>query len=337
MPYPIEEKLVVAIASSALFDLTESHRVYEEEGVEAYREYQRAHESDILDRGVAFPLIRRLLEIELGPEDDPPVEVVLLSRNDPDTGLRVFNSIAYYNLRISRAAFVSGGNPFRYMDAFDASLFLSANPDDVRRAVKRGLPAGRVFPTDFIDDETEPELRIAFDFDGVIVGDSAEAVYQADGLDAFHDAEEANADDPLEPGPLKRFFSEVGALQEEERKLHDKDPSYEPQIRTAIITARDAPAHERLVTTLRSWGILVDEAFFLGGVDKSRILRPFKPHIFFDDQARHIEGTKGVAPSVHIPYGVANEPSQEEVEEAYREYAKLKENEDSSPTYDGTE
>lgn len=325
MPFPIEEKLVVAIASSALFDLSESHRVYREQGTESYRAYQRAHERDILEPGVAFPLVRRLLAIEGLEEDNHPVEVVLLSRNDPDTGVRVFHSIDHYGLRISRAAFVSGRNPFPYMNSFNACLFLSANADDVRKAVDRGLPAGRVFPTEFADDKAEPELRIAFDFDGVLAGDSAEAVFQQEGLAAFRSAERELSGEPLEPGPLKRFFAEIGRVQAIEKKHASSDPSYEPQIRTAIVTARDAPAHERMVTTLRSWGILVDEGFFLGGVEKSRVLQVFRPHIFFDDQLRHIEGTAHVTPSVHVPYGVSNAPSEDVVDEAFEEHRKRSE------------
>jgi 5'-nucleotidase len=237
--------------------------------------------------------------------DEQLVEVVLLSRNDPDTGLRVFNSIEHHRLAISRAAFVKGRNPHLYMAAFNASLFLSGNADDVRSAVAAGLPAGQVFPTAFVDDE-EPELRIAFDFDGIIADDSAEAVYKAGGLAGFHSSERELALEPLKAGPLQRFFTEVAGLQAKERARQLRDPSYQPRLRVAIVTARNAPAHTRVITTLREWGIQVDEAFFLGGVEKAEILRTFQPHIFFDDQLRHIEGTSQVTPSVHVPFGVAN-------------------------------
>jgi 5'-nucleotidase len=319
MPYPIENKLVIAVASSALFDLSESDRVFREQGVEVYRRYQRDNENTVLGAGVAMPLIKRLLRLNDGVTESL-VEVILLSRNDPDTGLRVFNSIEHYNLDISRAVFVSGGNPFRYMNAFNASLFLSASADDVRRAVDRGLPAGRVFPTTYADKEDDLELRIAFDFDGIVVDDSAEVVFKRDSLDAFRASEQDHAAEPLAKGPLGKFFSEIARLQRAERDRKEKDPSYEPRLRTAIVTARNAPAHKRVVTTLREWGIEVDETFFLGGIDKSRILQEFKPHIFFDDQLLHIEGVAGATPSAHVPFGIANQASIELIEEAYAEY-----------------
>jgi 5'-nucleotidase len=306
MPYPIEQKFVVGVASSALFDLRASDRLFREQGTEAYRAYQRENETVTLERGVAFPLIRRLLELNKLFKEDQPVEVILLSRNDPDTGLRVFKSIEKYKLQISRAAFVSGRDPFRYTEAFNASLLLSADPDDVRRAMKKGLPAGLVFPSDFIDDEREAELRIAFDFDGVLADDSAEKVYQAGQLPLFHASEKQHAGTPLPSGPLQKFFSEISRLQKRERERREADPTYEPRIRTAIVTARNAPAHERVVTTLRDWGIQIDEAFFLGGIEKSRVLREFRPHIFFDDQKVHVEDVARVAPSVHIPFGITN-------------------------------
>lgn len=306
MPVSLDDRLVVAVASSALFDLEDSDRVFRHQGVEAYREYQRKHEHDVLSPGVAFPLIRRLLALNGTAADEQFVEVVLLSRNDPDTGLRVFNSIERHHLAISRAAFVKGRDPCRYMPAFNASLFLSADAEDVRRAVAAGLPAGQVFPTAFVDDEQEPELRLAFDFDGIIADDSAEAVFKAGGLAGFHSSEREHGLEPLQAGPLKRFFAEIAGLQTKERSREKRDPAYQPRLRVAIVTARNAPAHTRVITTLREWGIQVDEAFFLGGLDKGEILRTFRPHIFFDDQLTHIEGTSQATPSVHVPFGVAN-------------------------------
>jgi 5'-nucleotidase len=306
MPYSLDDKLVIAVASSALFDLTESDHVYQERGVEEYRSFQREHEKDVLGPGVAFSLIKRLLALN-GPVDgDRVVEVILLSRNDPDTGLRVFNSIHHHHLEISRAAFVSGRDPFRYLGAFNAALFLSANPEDVRKAILQGAPAGRVFPTQFVDDCAEPELRIAFDFDGVIADDSAEAVFKDKGLEEFlrSEREQAAVAHPL--GPLFRFLVEVGKLQARELARKTAEPTHEPRVRVAIVTARNAPAHERVVTSLREWGIQVDEVFFLGGIEKVKVLEVFRPHIFFDDQISHIEGTARVAPSAHVPFGVAN-------------------------------
>lgn len=307
MSYPIDDKFVIAIASSALFDLTESHTVFQTKGETEYRDYQHERENEPLEPGVAFPLVRRLLALNGKDAGDQPVEVILLSRNDPDTGLRVMKSIEHHALPVARAAFLNGRYPFRYLEAFNASLFLSANEQDVRMAVERGAPAGQVLPTDFIDNSEESELRIAFDFDGILADDSAESIFKSEGLEAFHDAESASASVPMPRGPLARFLLEVAKLQRREVERAVVDPGYKPRLRLAIITARSAPAHERVVTTLRDWGIRIDEVFFLGGVAKSRILNVFRPHIFFDDQLSHLGEDSRRFPCVHVPFGVANE------------------------------
>ncbi|MBD3921536.1 5'-nucleotidase [Paenibacillus sp. PR3] len=304
MPFDIDSKFVIAVASSALFDLTESDRVFRDNGEEAYRIYQRAQENEILAPGVAFPLIKRLLKINT-PEDQL-VEVILLSRNDPDTGLRVFKSIEHYELGISRAAFVTGNNPFKYMDSFNACLFLSGNPKDVKEAVEHGYPAGCIYPSDYIDDNEDNEIRLAFDFDGIIADDSAESIFQNGALEKFHYHEKELASQPLPAGPLMRFFTEISKLQQREIQKNQSDPDYKSRIRLAIATARNAPAHERVITTLRQFDIRVDEAFFLGGIEKIRVLSVFRPHIFFDDQVGHIEGVARTSPSVHVPFGVVN-------------------------------
>jgi len=304
--YPIDSKLVIAIASSALFDLSEPDRVFREQGLASYRQYQREHEDDCLPPGVAFPLVRRLLSLNEISPSEALIEVVLVSRNDPDTGLRVFKSIQSSGLDISRAAFTGGKGPFRYLAAFNAALFLSANADDVRHAVMRGAPAGLVFPTDFVDDLADPEVRIAFDFDGIIADDSAESIFQSSGLQAFLAAETDAAAVPLPAGPLSRLFRELAALQRRDRECAAASPRKPARLRLAIVTARSAPAHERVVTTLRSWGIEVDEVFFLGGIEKARILEVFRPHIFFDDQLGHIDTAKHLVPAAHVPFGVAN-------------------------------
>lgn len=303
MPFEIENKFVIAVASSALFDLSESDKVFRDKGEDIYRKYQHEHENEVFNTGVAYPLIKRLLNIDT---ENMPVEVILLSRNDPDTGLRVFKSIEHYGLPISRAAFVAGNNPFEYMDAFNASLFLSGNPKDVKEAVEHGFPAGCMYPSDYVDDDEDSELRIAFDFDGIIADDSAETVYQQGAIELFHAHEKLKAEEPLPPGPLLRFFSEISKLQKREIEKNIDNPKYIPRIRVAIVTARNAPAHERVITTLRKLDIRIDEAFFLGGIDKTRVLKLFKPHIFFDDQVGHIEGVARIFPSVHVPFGVSN-------------------------------
>lgn len=310
MPFSLKHKLVIGVASSALFDLTESHSVYLARGVADYRKFQREHENDILARGVAFGLIQRLLSLNGDSEQDRVVEVILLSRNDPDTGLRVLNSMKPNGLDITRAVFVSGGNPCIFLKAFDASLFLSANEDDVKSAINQNLPAGRVFPTEFIDDG-EPELRVAFDFDGVITDDSAELVFQfGGGLKAFQQMEIDNATVVHPLGPLFPFFAKLAELHERETVLKEKDPKYKRKLRIAIVTSRNAPAHERVVRSLRAWGINVDDAFFLGGIEKARVLEVYRPHIFFDDQVGHIEGAARVAPCAHVPFGVLNDAAK---------------------------
>lgn len=306
MPYPIHEKLVVSVASSALFDLSGSDAVFQTEGPEAYREYQRANENVVLKPGVAFPFIKRLLSLN---EKDPnsPVEVILLSRNTADTGLRVFKSIEAYSLGISRAAFLGGGSPYLYIKAFSCSLFLSANERDVKDAIMHGAPAGLVLESDFTDDPDDRELRVAFDFDGVLADDEAEVAYHdSRDLAAYHQLEKERAEQALSDGPLKELLEKIAQLQTRELAKAKEDPSYQPMIKTAIITARNAPAHERLIHTLRSWGITVDSTFLLGGMEKARILEVFRPHIFFDDQKVHLDTSCGIVPSVHVPFGITN-------------------------------
>lgn len=307
MPYDLSTRLVVGLASSALFDLSESDKIFRERGEEHYREYQRSKQDEALAPGVAFPFIRRLLMLNQLVPDDPLVEVILLSRNDPDTGLRVMNSIEHHKLEISRAVFLQGQSPHKYIPSFDIELFLSANGEDVARAVNEGYPAGQILHGDIIDDVEDPELRIAFDFDGVIADDEAEAVYKGSGeLADFHDHESKMANITHNPGPLKDFLQRVSHIQKIEVAKKAKDPSYTPMLNIAIVTARNAPSHKRVINTMREWDIMVNEAFFMGGVDKSRVLDILKPHIFFDDQKLHLKKPSKTLPSVHIPFGIAN-------------------------------
>lgn len=306
MGYPIERKFVVGVASSALFDLSESHQVFLDQGPEKYKQYQEEHIDDTLGKGVAFPFIRRFLSINERFPDKSPVEVVLLSRNSPETGLRVFRSIKKYGLDISRAAFMTGKSPFEYVPAFNCSLFLTANEVDVQHAIEAGYPAGLVLPSEVEDDEGDVELRVAFDFDGVIADDESERVFQEGGLDAFVAHETANADIPHNQGLLADMCRKLAFMRKLEDREIEHNPQYERIVRVAIVTARSAPAHERVVTTLKDLGISVDETFFLGGMEKARVLSVLKPHIFFDDQKRHLESTAGNIPMVHIPFGIAN-------------------------------
>ena len=256
--------------------------------------------------GVAFPFIKRLLNLNLAFPDLDPVEVVLLSKNDPDTGLRVFNSIKAHSLAITRGGFLNGRPPFKYMPAFNASLFLSANPDDVRNAILAGHAAGTVLRTNAVDDQSDQELRVAFDFDGVIVDDEAETVYKTHDLAQFQQTESDKVAIPHRPGPLSDLFRKLAVFQTLEHMKERKDSRYKRVLRTAIITARNAPAHERVVTTLRAWGVTADETFFLGGIEKKRVLEILKPHIFFDDQMDHLKSAAETIPSVHIPFGISN-------------------------------
>lgn len=306
MPFPIESKLVIGIASSALFDLTDADAVFRASGEEAYRRYQEAHLEEVLPKGVAFPFIRRFLSLNNQLPDSQPVEVVLLSRNSPETGLRVFRSIEHYGLDITRAAFFSGTSPFMYNNAFNLSLFLSANKADVEQAVRNGFPAGLVLKNDVEDDPLDNELRLAFDFDGVLADDEAERIYQTEGLAAFSREEALKRAEPLQKGPLADLFSRIALIQQLQEEARRLNPGLPKCLKIAIVTARNAPAHERMINTLKSWHLSVDEAFFLGGIEKRRVLSVMRPHMYFDDQTLHLERLDNI-PMVHIPFGVANE------------------------------
>lgn len=299
MPVTFDGKLVIAISSRALFDLSESHAIYEREGVDAYSKYQIAHENEALRPGVAFNLVNKLLGLNHG-RDEPLVEVLLLSRNSADTGLRVFNSIRHYNLDITRAAFSSGESPYSYVSAFNTHLFLSADPEDVRKALDAGFAAATIFSkTAEINDSNE--LRIAFDGDSVLFSDESERIYQEHGLEAFVANEAANAEQPLQGGPFKPFLAALHRIQQ-------LFPEKQCPIRTALVTARSAPSHERVIKTLRAWGVRIDEAIFLGGLAKGDFLKAFKADFFFDDQHGHCQSALDAnIASAHVPHGVTND------------------------------
>ena len=294
-------KLVVAISSRALFDLEESNRVFEDRGVEAYYAYQREHEDEVLAPGIAFALVNKLLALNALAPVRPRVEVILLSRNTADTGLRIMTSIEHYQLDISRAAFTGGESTYPYVPAFDAHLFLSANPVDVRKALDAGHAAATILPSNIGRNTAQTgQLRIALDGDAVLFSDEAERIYKQEGLDAFTAAEVSAAKEPLSGGPFKSFLAALHRIQSEY-------PPDDSPIRTALVTARSAPAHERVVRTLRAWEIRIDEALFLGGLDKGRFLKAFGADIFFDDQRGHCESASRHVATGHVPFGVANE------------------------------
>ncbi|MBA6244838.1 MULTISPECIES: 5'-nucleotidase [Psychrobacter] len=305
MAYDLTGRLVIGLSSSALFDLDESDKVFKEQGEQAYRDYQRENQDIPLITGVAYPFIRRLLKLN-EISDEPLVEVILLSRNDPDTGLRVMNSIEHYELSITRAVFLQGQSAYKYIPAFDIELFLSANEGDVKQAVDAGFPAGQILHGNISDDIEDMQLRIAFDFDGVLIDDEAETVYKkSNELGDFHSHESSKVDIAHNPGPLKNFLDRISYIQKLETSYKLKNPNYEPVLRVSIVTARNAPSHKRAINTMREWDILANKAFFMGGVEKSKVLEILKPHIFFDDQKLHLKSAN-ILPLVHIPFGVAN-------------------------------
>ena len=306
MSYPIDRKLVVAVSSSALFDLAESDAVWTDQGPRAYKQYQLDQLDRVLKKGVAFPFVRRFLGINSRFATLNPVEVVLLSRNSAATGMRVFRSIRHYGLDISRAAFMDGKSPYAYVPAFNASLFLSANENDVRQALAAGHPAGKVLPGGVTDDEDDYEFRIAFDFDGVVADDESETIYQERELKGYMAYESDRSGVPHRPGPLADLLQKLSFMQRLEDREVDKDPHYHRVMSIAIISARSAPAHERMITTLEHWGVSPNETFLLGGIPKHRILEVMRPHVFFDDQLGHLEGGDAGVPMVHIPFGIAN-------------------------------
>lgn len=306
MPVDMSERLVVGVASSALFDLAESDAVFRKKGLEAFRKHQRERLEEPFSPGPALPFIRRLLALNAARPEDPLVEVVLLSRNDAETGRRAFRSAEHHGLPIARGAFLQGESPHDYAKAFDCELFLSANADDVRLAIDAGQPAGHVSPgAALADDPADPELRIAFDFDGVLADDASERVFVEEGLDGFRRHETEKREEPHKPGPLHPLLMRVAAIQAVEAKAR-AEHGYAPRLKTAIVTARGAPAHERVVSTLLDWGVRIDKSFFMDGADKTVILKTLKPHIFFDDQKAHLERAAGYVPAVHVPFGVKN-------------------------------
>jgi len=297
MPEDISHRLVVAISSRALFDLDESNTVFEKEGIAAYADYQIAHENEILLPGVAFPLVKKFLHLN---RTEPLVEVILLSRNSADTGLRIFNSIEHYGLAITRAAFTNGESPYPYVTAFGSHLFLSAHATDVKNALDAGCAAATILPSHTSANATSEELRIAFDGDAVLFSDEAELIYQEGGLEKFAESERISAHKPLSSGPFKGFLTALHQLQK-------KFPPNECPVRTALVTARSAPAHERVIRTMRAWNIRIDEALFLGGLSKGEFLKAFGADVFFDDQHIHCDSAREHVTTCHVPNGVRNQ------------------------------
>jgi len=299
MPVSFEGKLVVAISSRALFDFEEENGVFERLGEREYVELQLSRLDVPAKPGVAFPLVKKLLAFNT--PGTQRVEAVILSKNDPVSGLRVFRSAARTGLRLERGVFTRGRTPYRYLDALKANLFLSANEGDVMSALEAKVPAARVYPDSARAAERyADEVRIAFDGDAVLFSDEAERVFQADGLEAFTRHETEHALRPLPPGPFKPLLEALHRLQQA------AGTDVPMRLRTALVTARSAPAHERAVRTLMQWNIGVDEAMFLGGLDKGEFLRAFEPDFFFDDQRGHVDSARKHVATGHVPFGVSN-------------------------------
>lgn len=295
MPYDLSQYLVIGISSRALFDLSDAHRVFEEEGLEAYAQYQLDREDEPLSPGSGYALVKAILALNNVVPGRRKTEVVVMSQNSGETSLPIFNSIEHYGLDITRAALAGGASLAPYLDAYGVDLFLSADEADVQAAIDTGIAAARIYDAPEGHEVDPDQIRIAFDGDAVIFADESERIYQQQGLNAFMAHERDNARRPMREGPFARLLRTLSLLQQE--TLLEKSP-----IRTALITARNSPAHERVIRTLRAWNVRVDEVHFLGGAPKYPVLKAFKPHIFFDDQDLHlVDAAKDMAVA-RVPY-----------------------------------
>lgn len=297
MPLDLSQILVIGVSSRSLFNLEEENKVFEEQGIEDFRKFQSEKEDEILEYGTAFFLVKSLLELN-NQADKKIVEVVVMSKNSPETGVRVLNSIKHLELDITRLAF-SGGEPLApYIDAFDIDLFLSKDEKDVQAVIDSGISAAATIydpPTSF--DSTDNRVKIAFDADAVLFDEESELRYKTEGIEAFHKHEAENEDNPLKEGPFANLLRKLSAIQEYLPTSIELTP-----LRIAIVTARNAPSHMRVIKTLRNWGVYVDEAYFMGGVSKDKVLKAFGAHIFFDDQDTHLAPASKVVPSGKVPY-----------------------------------
>jgi len=295
-PYDLNDKLVIGISSRALFNMERENEIFETQHEEAYTRYQREHENVPLAPGTAFPLIRALLDLNRLIPDRRLVEVVIMSKNSPDTGLRAFNSIEHYGLDITRAAFTRGESLATYLEAFAVDLFLSKHEGDVQAAIDGGVAAAVLYePPEETGVDSQGEIRIAFDGDAVLFSDESEKIYKQQGLEAFLTHERLNRDRNLPEGPFAKLLKTLSLVQKQ----------FEPgrcPVKIALVTARSSPTHARVVHTLRDWGVAIDQAFFLGGVAKDKVLKAFGAQIFFDDQDIHLSPASKLVPSARVPY-----------------------------------
>ncbi|MEA2073246.1 MAG: 5'-nucleotidase [Campylobacterota bacterium] len=308
MAYNLENTLVIGISATALFDLSEADKLYKEEfkrhpdtAIDIYREFMLKHEDDPLEEGIGFPLVKALLNLNRYQKksEAPLVEVVIMSRNSPDTGVRVLNMIRKLDLNITRSAFTAGESSADYLESFNVDLFLTTNEEDAQKVIDSGACASAVLniPPEYKCDNDDDQVRIAFDGDAVLFDESSELVYKEKGIEAFHKNETQEQNTPMNEGPFAEFLKKLARLQERLPMKMEFSP-----IRIALVTARNAPSDLRVIKTLRHWGVYVDEAFFLGGLEKSKILKSFKAHIFFDDQDVHLKNSSLVVPSGKVLY-----------------------------------
>lgn len=294
MAYDLKKKLVIAISSRALFDLEDENKMFEKKGLKKYYKYQIKHENKRLKRGTAFDFVKNILRINKH-FDDKLIEVIILSRNNAATGLRIKNSIDAYKLNVERAGWTAGTPISNYLKAFDVDLFLSVHDRDVQEAINVGIAAARIIPKKYKKERNRKDVHIAFDGDAVLFSDESEKIYQKHGLEAFIRHEKKNAKNPLPKGPFAKLLKVISHIQK-------KFPMEKAPIRTSLITARDFATFERVIRTFDAWNVRVDEAFFLGGVEKRRIVKSFKADIFFDDQDVHLNKTSKETPSGKVPY-----------------------------------
>lgn len=293
MPYELNDKLVIGISSRALFDLEKENTIFEEQGLKAFQEFQLQNEDTPLSKGAAFPLIEALLKLN-DKLEKITIEVIVMSKNSPETGLRAFNSIEHYGLPISRAAFSGGASLVPYLEAFSVDLFLSRSESDVQKAINNGVAAAILYDIPDGFDPKSDQIRMAFDGDAVVFSEESENIYKTQGLEKFLEHEKENANQALPKGPFAKLLIALSELR------HQFEPENNP-VRLALVTARNAPAHKRAILTLRAWNVYIDEAFFLGGVSKDKILKSYNAHIFFDDQDTHLAGSSKVVPSGRVP------------------------------------
>jgi len=315
LPLNLKETLVLGISATALFDLSESDNLFQKEfekdpdnAIATYRKYMLENENRALEEGIGFPLVKALLSLNQYQKKNqsPLVEVVIMSRNSPDTGIRVLNTIKKLGLNITRSAFTAGESSADYLEAFDVDLFLTTNESDAQKVIDNGVCASAVLstPPEYKSGIPEGQVRIAFDGDAVLFDETSELVYKEQGMDAFHQNEESSQDIPMNEGPFANFLKKLAKLQERLPMKVEFSP-----VRIAIVTARNSPSEMRVIKTLRHWGVYVDEAFFLGGIEKSNVLKAFKAHIFFDDQDVHLQKSSLVVPSGKVLYP-SNSPLQ---------------------------